>query len=126
MQRGINRLRGKVAVVLAVFVALAPADGHAQGRAAQGAGPQKEPPPPLFPRHRRGIYRNGQGLDVIDATPQSPPLETDDPGVPDKGEYEINLTTHADLSKEGRTIDFLVVDANYGVLPKIAGHELPT
>jgi hypothetical protein len=66
------------------------------------------------------------GVTVVDATPQSPPLETDDPSVPDKGEYEINLTTHADFSKELRTFDFLFVDANYGIVPKIFGHELPT
>jgi hypothetical protein len=87
---------------------------------------QKEPPPPLFSRHRRGTYTNASGVELVDATPQSPPLETDDPGVPDKGEYEINLTTQADFSKQLRAFDFFLVDANYGVLPKISGHELPT
>src|ERR1051325_1011462 len=64
--------------------------------------PKKQPPPPLFPKHRRGLYKNAQGVEVIDATPQSPPLETDDPGVPDKGEVELNLTTDADLAGEDR------------------------
>jgi len=86
----------------------------------------KQPPPPLFPKHRRGLYKNNLGIVVIDATPQSPPLEVDDPGVPDKGEYEINLGTQADFSNSLRTADFLAVDANYGVLPKIFGHALPT
>jgi hypothetical protein len=86
----------------------------------------KQPPPPLFPKHRRGMYKNGLGLQVIDATPQSPPLEVDDPGVPDKGEYEINLTTQTDFSNQLRRFDYLFVDANYGILPKIFGHELPT
>jgi len=72
------------------------------------------------------MYKNPLGLPIIDATPQSPPLEIDDPSVPDKGEYEINLTTHADFSKELRTVDFLFVDTNYGIVPKIFGHELPT
>lgn len=63
---------------------------------------------------------------MVDAIPQSPPLDTDDPGVPDKGEWEINLTTHADLSTDAQRVDLLFVDANYGILPKIAGHELPT
>ena len=88
--------------------------------------PAKQPPPPLFSKHRRGMYKNELGLQVIDATPQSPPLEIDDPSVPDKGEYEINLTTQAALSNQLRTYDFLFVDANYGILPKILGHELPT
>jgi hypothetical protein len=86
----------------------------------------KQPAPPLFPRHHRGLYKNAAGVEVIDATPQSPPLDTDDPGVPDNGEFEINLTTHADYAREARRIDLLAVDANYGVLPVIAGYKLPT
>jgi len=104
--------------------------GPEQGRQSQqqttNGKPLKQPPPPLFSKHHRGMFKNGSGLWVIDATPQSPPLEIDDPGVPDKGEYEINLTTQADFSKQLRTVDFVFVDANYGILPKILGHELPT
>jgi hypothetical protein len=88
--------------------------------------PAKPPPAPLFPKHRRGLYLNGLGLEALDATPQSPPLETDDPGVPEKGVYEINLTMRADLSRDTKEFDLFLVDANYGLLPKILGHELPT
>jgi hypothetical protein len=62
----------------------------------------------------------------VDATPQSPPLETDDPGVPDEGEYEINLLTEADFAAVARTINVLTVDANYGIVLKGLGHRLPT
>ena len=86
----------------------------------------KPPPPPLFPKHGRGIYKNAAGDEVIDATPQSPPLDTDDPSVPNPGEYEINLLTHLDYAKSERHFDLLSVDANYGVLPVIAGYKLPT
>ena len=86
----------------------------------------KRPAPPLFPKHSRGMYRNGLGLQVIDATPQSPPLENDDPAVPDKGQYEINFTNSEDFSSRLRAYDFLLVDANYGTLPSIFGHQLPT
>jgi hypothetical protein len=88
--------------------------------------PVKVPAPPVFPKHRRGLYLNGDGLWVLDATPQSPPLIVDDPGVPDNGVYEINLTTDVDSSRGATKLDLLFVDANYGVLPKILGHELPT
>jgi len=117
-----------VGLGLVLLAALAPTRVFAQGApgSGQGTAPPRQPPPPLFPRHRRGIYRNNLGIEVIDATPQSPPLETDDPGVPDKGEYEINLFTHADLSKDDRSFDLLFIDANYGIAPRIAGHELPT
>ncbi len=86
----------------------------------------KEPPPPLFPRHGRGIYRNAEGVDVIDATPQSPPLTTDDPGVPGKDQYEINLLTQADYAHAAQRLDLLVVDANYGLRPVLFGYHLPT
>ncbi len=120
--------------VLLVLPALAQAQENSDRQDQQNQQQQqattekkdKEPPPPLFSRHRRGIYKNALGVAVVDATPQSPPLETDDPSVPDKGEYEVNLTTHADFSKELRTFDFFFVDANYGIVPKIFGHELPT
>jgi len=88
--------------------------------------PAASPPPPLFPKHRRGLYINSDKLEVIDATPQSPPLETDDPSVPDKGEYEINLLTEADLGLEEHSVNVVTVDANYGVVLKGWGHELPT
>jgi hypothetical protein len=83
-------------------------------------------PPPLFPKHRRGLYIGHDNIEVIDATPQSPPLEIDDPGVPDKGEYEVNLLTEADLGADARSINVITVDANYGVVLKGWGHELPT
>jgi hypothetical protein len=96
--------------VLLVLPALAQAqessdrqDQQNQQQQATTEKTEKEPPPPLFSRHRRGIYKNVLGVAVVDATPQSPPLGTDDPGVPDKGEYEINLTTRADFLK--RTAD---------------------
>jgi hypothetical protein len=88
--------------------------------------PPRNPPPPLFPKHRRGLYINRDNIEVIDATPQSPPLETDDPGVPDEGEYEINLLTEADFAADERTVDVLEIDANYGIVLKSFGHDLPT
>lgn len=124
---------GELIIVLIVLVP--PAHAEFQGKPPTqspesqqqtNAKPDKQPPPPLFPKYRRGIYKNALGIQVVDATPQSPPLQTDDPGVPDKGEYEINLTIHADFSEERHIFDLLFIDANYGVLPRIFGHELPT
>jgi hypothetical protein len=117
-------------ILMAAVPAAAQTEGPSRDAPSQEqiktAKPAKQPPPPLFSKHRRGMYKDGEGVEVVDATPQSPPLETDDPGVPDKGEYEINLTTHVDLSRDVQRIDLLFVDANYGVAPKFAGHELPT
>jgi hypothetical protein len=81
--------------------------------------------PPLFPKHRRGLYKNRENVDVIDATPQSPPLNTDDPGVPRNGEFEINLLAAADGADGSSAIDVLRVDANYGLVLKPRGFELP-
>jgi hypothetical protein len=100
--------------------------GRADAQTPDPARPPKAPPTPLFPRHGRGVYVNAAGVEVIDATPQSPPLETDDPAVPAPGEYEINLSTAADFTKDSQSFDLLHVDANYGVRPVIAGYKLPT
>jgi hypothetical protein len=129
----------RLVVVSLTLILLVPAVAHAtsegferqseaptQQAPAKPAPPPKVPPPPLFPKHRRGLYLNGLGFWVLDATPQSPPLDTDDPGVPERGVYEINLTTHADFSRNTRNFDLFFVDANYGLLPTILGHELPT
>jgi hypothetical protein len=97
---------------------------HPQQTAADTTA--RQAPPLLYSKHHRGLYKNARGRVVIDATPQSPPLETDDPGVPDKGEWEINLATQADFSKELSAFELLFVDANYGLLPRIFGHALPT
>lgn len=122
------RVAAALLVALNVLCVAAAAQEPPAGQAPtpQADKAPKPPPPPLFPRHRRGLYRNAQGIEVIDATPQSPPLDTDDPGVPDNGVFEINYTTHADYAKPAQRIDLLTVDANYGVLPAIAGHQVPT
>jgi hypothetical protein len=112
-------------LVVLGFLLACGASAGAQTPSPPAAQP-KRPPPPLFPKHRRGLYINNDNIEIIDATPQSPPLETDDPGVPDKGEYEINLLTEADFSRSARSIDMLEVDANYGIVLKGFGHDLPT
>ena len=114
--------------LIVVLLTMTASAAFAQTTPAQPADPkaEKQPPPPLFPRHRRGLYKNAQGIEVIDATPQSPPLDTDDPGTPDRGEFEFNFTAHLDYTHESQNYELLSVDANYGVLPVIFGYKLPT
>jgi hypothetical protein len=126
---------GLFLLALLLATGVLPADAQARGMDHPSRQPRKTakkvkrvkpPPPPLFVKHHRGTYRNSANLMVIDATPQSPPLETDDPGVPDKGEYEINFTSNAELSRSEKEFDFLIVDANYGIEPTILGRRVPT
>lgn len=114
-------------LLLAPRVAVVSASQQAEPAAnSQSAEqPPKQPPPPLFPRHGRGIYRNASGNEVIDATPQSPPLVTDDPAVPDEGQYEINLSARLDHTPTGQHFDLLNLDANYGLRLSIGGARLP-
>ena len=115
---------GWLAVLL--FSLFAPSAGFAQQPPVADAGATRQPAPPLFPRHRRGLYRTAAGIEMIDATPQSPPLASDDPGVPEPRAYEINFTTQADSAKDALRVDLLLVDANYGMRPVIAGYRLPS
>jgi hypothetical protein len=124
-----GRLSFISAILALSLCSAAYAEAEGQGQPSQAQTPAdttKKPAPPLFPRRRRGVYRNEKGIEFVDPVPQSPPLETDDPGVPDKGAYEINLGINGDLFEEGPRLDLLLVDANYGVLPAIKGYELPT
>jgi len=120
-------MRLAACLLLASCALICPVAAAAQTRPpSPPSGVPKDQPPPLFPKHRRGLYTNNDKIEVIDATPQSPPLDTDDPSVPDKGEYEINILTSADLSSSVRRMDVPMIDANYGIVIKGFGHELPT
>src|SRR5689334_18476424 len=116
--------RAGLALIVSSLICPVTAFPQTPAPGSAGAAP-KEQAPPLFPKHRRGFYTNASHVEVIDATPQSPPLDVDDPGVPDKGEFEINLLTKADLASDVRTLEMFRVDANYGVVLKGFGHELP-
>jgi len=124
------RTPGTVVLAVSLLSLLIASEGAAQTSSTPQQGPATEAPkaqaPPLFPKHRRGIYVNNQNIEVIDATPQSPPLDVDDPSVPDEGEFEINLLTAADFSPDVRKMDVFRVDANYGIVLKSFGHEMPT
>src|SRR6478736_5677369 len=93
-----------------LLLALLAAPAAAFAQATPDPAPAKQPAPPLFPKHRRGLYRNAQGIEVIDATPQSPPLDADDPGTPDRGEFELNFTTHLDHTRESQHYELVAVD----------------
>ncbi len=83
----------------------------------------------LITGHAKAQESGEQGQQGQQQTPNGKPVKQPPPPLfskHHKGEYEINLTTQADFSKQLRTVDFVFVDANYGILPKILGHELPT
>jgi len=87
---------------------------------------EKQPPPPLFTSHRRGIYKNALGVAVVDATPQSPPLEPMIQAFPIKANTRL-ISPRTPISQ--RDCEHLIcffVDANYGIMPRILGHDLPT
>lgn len=50
-----------------------------------------------------------------DATPQSPPLNVDDPATPGCNVWEVNVVFDADFSRAGRTWELPLLDINYGI-----------
>jgi len=48
-------------------------------------------------------------------TPQSPPLDVDDPGTPGCNRWEINILTDADFTKGERHFEIPLLDINYGI-----------
>ncbi|HTL03807.1 MAG TPA: hypothetical protein VL243_16335, partial [Vicinamibacterales bacterium] len=56
-------------IVFALVILLPPWSASAQTPQTPAVTkPAENPPPPLFPKHRRGLYINGEKLEVIDAT----------------------------------------------------------
>ncbi len=51
----------------------------------------------------------------VEATPQSPPLYTDDPSTPGCNAWEANITFDGDLSKGENNWELPLLDLNYGV-----------
>jgi hypothetical protein len=53
--------------------------------------------------------------DGPDSTPQSPPLDVDDPGTPGCNQWEINVVANADLAGSARSYELPLLDINYGI-----------
>ncbi len=58
-----------------------------------------------------------QGEDAAgpESTPQSPPLNVDDPATPGCNRWEINVVADGDLSRDERTYELPLLDINYGI-----------
>lgn len=52
---------------------------------------------------------------VLETTPQSPPLDVDDPGTPGCNRWEINFLTTGDLAKSQNVWELPLLDINYGI-----------
>src|SRR5207253_10780567 len=50
-----------------------------------------------------------------ETSPQSPPLDVDDPGTPGCNKWEINLLTNGDFTKGERKLEIPLLDINYGI-----------
>ena len=61
-----------------------------------------------------------------ESTPQSPPLNVDDPSTPGCNVWEINVVVDGDLTREQRTLETPLLDINYGIGDNIQlKYELP-
>lgn len=54
-------------------------------------------------------------VEALDSSPQSPPLDVDDPGTPGCGNWEVNILMTADLSITDKSWELPLFDINYGV-----------
>jgi hypothetical protein len=51
----------------------------------------------------------------LDTTPQSPPLDVDDPGTPGCNTLEANVVFNGEFSRESNNLEVPLLDLNYGV-----------
>lgn len=64
--------------------------------------------------------------DGPETTPQSPPLEVDDPATPGCNRWEVNVVVDGDITRSQRSWELPLLDINYGVGDNIQlKYELP-
>lgn len=56
-----------------------------------------------------------EASDGPETTPQSPPLEVDDPSTPGCNRWEINFVADGDLARNQNIWEFPLLDLNYGI-----------
>lgn len=58
---------------------------------------------------------NSEEGDEIETTPQSPPLNVDDPATPGCNNWEINVVVDGDFAHSDNTWELPLLDINYGI-----------
>ncbi|MBC7398045.1 MAG: hypothetical protein H7333_11430, partial [Bdellovibrionales bacterium] len=53
--------------------------------------------------------------ELVETSPQSPPLDVDDPGTPGCNHWEINVVMSGNLSLTGKKYELPLLDINYGI-----------
>jgi hypothetical protein len=53
--------------------------------------------------------------DGLETTPQSPPLDIDDPGTPGCNKWEVNVLLTGDITQDDKGFELPLFDLNYGI-----------
>ena len=93
------------------------ADGpEGTGKGVRRAG--KKIPAPYLAQQKGESRQAREAAEPPEVEAGSPPLITDDPDTPDRGEFELNFLSTLSLHEGGHSFEHLV-DANYGVTGNI-------
>ena len=65
--------------------------------------------------HLLNMKCEAEAHDQMETSPQSPPLNVDDPATPGCNQWEINILASADLSLDANRYELPLLDINYGV-----------
>jgi hypothetical protein len=76
--------------------------------------------------HLLSVKCEVEASDGPEATPQSPPLEVDDPATPGCNRWEINVVVGGDIARSQTSWELPLLDINYGIGDNIQlKYELP-
>jgi hypothetical protein len=101
-----------------LFAALIVLASCHQAYASQGPGDENPPTANPFKLFSMECDQAEEGLDT---TPQSPPLDVDDPGTPGCNTFEANIVFNGEFSKDGEfskkssSLELPLLDLNYGI-----------
>jgi len=65
--------------------------------------------------HLLSMKCESEAGDSLETSPQSPPLDVDDPGTPGCNKWEINLLTNGDFTRAENKFELPLLDINYGI-----------
>lgn len=65
--------------------------------------------------HLLSMKCEAEAGDSLETSPQSPPLDVDDPGTPGCNKWEINLLTNGDFTRAENKFELPLLDINFGI-----------
>ncbi len=114
----VTKVRGDIAmkVIAALCVSILSLSAGANESTVEARGESRVESHSTRSRfHLLTMNCHGEDAEGPESTPQSPPLNVDDPATPGCNRWEINVVADGDISKDQKEFELPLLDINYGI-----------